>query len=111
MTMTEKIPGDGPEATLEALRARLDGIDGQLLDVVRQRLDCCGAIGHYKKRHAIPMMQPHRIGIVQLRAEDFAMKHGLSAKFFRTLYELIIEETCRLEDEIIAAPAGESGGL
>jgi chorismate mutase len=50
------------------------------------------------------MMQPHRIGIVQRRAEEFAAVNGLRAEFLRSVYELLIEEACRLEDEIIGTP-------
>lgn len=97
--------------TLETLRAELDGIDGRLLDAMRERLDCCCRIGHHKKLHAVPMMQPHRIGIVQRRAEEFAFAHDMSAEFLRAVYELIIEETCRLEDEIIAMPPAPPDAL
>lgn len=97
--------------TLDALRAELDGIDRQLLEAIRERLDCCCRIGHYKKLHAVPMLQPHRVGIVQRRAEEFAATHGLSAEFLRGLYKRIIEETCRLEDEIIASPPAPRGAL
>lgn len=90
---------------LQALRDELDGLDRTLLETLRQRLDCCCRIGLHKRDHAIPMMQPHRIGVVQERAAAFAAEHGISPAFLRALYELIITETCRLEDEIIGVPA------
>ena len=90
---------------LQALRDELDGLDRALLETLRQRLDCCCRIGLHKRDHAIPMMQPHRIGVVQERAAAFAAEHGMSPAFLRELYELIITETCRLEDEIIGVPA------
>ncbi|WP_445288170.1 chorismate mutase family protein [Variovorax atrisoli] len=89
---------------LQLLRDELDGLDRSLLHILRQRLDCCCRIGLHKREHAIPMMQPHRIGVVQERAAVFAAEHGMSPEFLRALYELIITETCRLEDEIIGAP-------
>ena len=89
---------------LEELRSELDSIDARLLQDVHARLACCVRIGRHKREHAIPMMQPHRIGFVQERARAFAAEHGLNAAFLRELYELVIAETCRLEDEIIAAP-------
>jgi chorismate mutase len=88
---------------LRSLRDELDGLDRTLLETVRRRLDCCCRIGLHKRDHAIPMMQPHRIGVVQERAAAFAAEHGVSPAFLRALYELIITETCRLEDEIIGA--------
>jgi chorismate mutase len=91
---------------LQTLRDELDVIDQRLLETLRERLACCGRIGYHKKLHGVPMMQPQRIGVVQRRAAAYATLHGLNAEFLRRLYELIIEETCRLEDEIIGSPTG-----
>ncbi|MDP9895016.1 chorismate mutase [Variovorax boronicumulans] len=93
------------QRTLQLLRDELDGLDAALLETLRRRLDCCCRIGLHKRDHAIPMMQPHRIGVVQARAAAFAAEHGMSAPFLRSLYELMITETCRLEDEIIGVPS------
>lgn len=93
--------GEDPQALLANLRDELDGVDVLLLETLRHRLDCCRRIGLLKKAHAIPMMQPQRIGVVQARAAAFARTHGVNAEFLRMLYELIIAETCRLEDEVI----------
>lgn len=97
--------GEDAQRILRSLRDELDGLDRTLLETVRRRLDCCCRIGRHKRDHAIPMMQPHRIGVVQERAAAFAAEHGVSPAFLRALYELIITETCRLEDEIIGAPS------
>lgn len=104
-TMSAENCHDKALQVLQSLRDELDGLDRTLLETLRQRLDCCCRIGLHKRDHAIPMMQPHRIGVVQERAAGFAAAHGMSPVFLRTLYELIITETCRLEDEIIGVPA------
>ncbi|SEM43468.1 chorismate mutase [Variovorax sp. YR750] len=96
---------DAAERILQSLRDELDSLDRTLLETLRQRLNCCCRIGLHKRDHAIPMMQPQRIGVVQARAAAFAAEHGMSPAFLHALYELIIAETCRLEDEIIGAPA------
>ncbi|MET3373323.1 chorismate mutase [Variovorax boronicumulans] len=96
---------ESAQRILQLLRDELDGLDRTLLETVRRRLDCCCRIGLHKRDHAIPMMQPHRIGVVQERAAAFAAEHGVSPVFLRALYELIITETCRLEDEIIGVPS------
>lgn len=90
---------------LEAMRGELDKIDVQLLEALRARLQICERIGHHKKAYGVAMMQPHRIGIVQARAAQFAAANGISAPFLRKLYEVIITETCRIEDAIIDAKA------
>lgn len=87
--------------TLEALRAKLDNIDQSLLDNLRARIECCIEIAEFKRQHAVPMMQPHRIGIVQQRAAAYGEKHSIDQSFLRRLYDVIIEETCRVEDLVI----------
>ena len=92
------------ERILQTLRDELDGLDRVLLETLRRRLDCCCRIGLHKRDHSIPMMQPHRIGVVQERAAAYAAEHDMNAVFLRSLYQLIIAETCRLEDDIIGVP-------
>ena len=93
---------DAATEELERLRAQLDALDQVLLDTVRDRIRCCVRIADVKRRHGVPMMQPHRIAIVQQRAASYAAKHGVDAAFLQRLYELIIDETCRVEDLVIA---------
>jgi chorismate mutase len=90
---------------LESLRAQLDALDQVLLDTVRDRIRCCVRIAEVKRRQGVPMMQPHRIEIVQQRAAAYAAEHGIDAKFLHCLYNLIIDETCRVEDQIIGHTA------
>ncbi|WP_190815096.1 chorismate mutase family protein [Saccharopolyspora pogona] len=94
-----------PETKLEALRAELDGIDLRLLDVLRERIELCVRIAEHKREHGVPMMQPHRIGVVQQRAADYGAEHGIDQAFLRALYDLVIGETCRVEDLVIGTPA------
>jgi 4-amino-4-deoxychorismate mutase len=88
---------------LEALRAELDRIDAEFLGALGARVDVCRSIAYYKREHGVPMMQPHRIGVVQQRAARFAEANGLDLTFMKQLYDLIISETCRIEDLIIDA--------
>jgi chorismate mutase-like protein len=96
---------DAAAADLERLRAQLDALDEVLLAAVRDRIRCCLRSADVKRRHDVPMMQPHRIAIVQQRAASFAAEHGIDATFLRRLYDLIIEETCRVEDAVNAEDA------
>ena len=94
-----------PDEILAALRSELDIIDVHLLETIHARLQCCERIGHHKKQYGVAMMQPQRIGVVQRRAAEFAAGHGVSGSFLRELYDLIIAETCRLEEQIIGSAA------
>jgi 4-amino-4-deoxychorismate mutase len=86
---------------LEQLRRKLGAIDELLLDQLRQRLECCAQIAQVKKTYGVPMMQPHRIGVAQDRAARYGRDHGINQEFLRKLYDVIIEETCRIEDRVI----------
>jgi len=88
---------------LETLRADLDRIDAELLAALGARVAVCRSIADYKREHAVPMMQPHRINVVQQRAARFAETNGLDLTFMKQWYDLIIGETCRIEDLIIDA--------
>ena len=91
---------------LEELRARLGAIDESLLDQLRRRIECCVQIAQVKKAHGVPMMQPHRIGVAQDRAAQYGHEHGISQDFLRGLYDLIIEETCRVEELVMREGSG-----
>jgi 4-amino-4-deoxychorismate mutase len=102
----QPMPGKPASVTgIEELRERLDRIDERFLEELRARIDVCVEIAHYKRDHSVPMMQPHRIGIVQERAARFGARHDISQEFLRRLYDLIIEETCRVEDLVIGGAA------
>ena len=96
--------GDDPTAReLQALRTELDGIDDRLLEDVRARIEVCTRIAELKRRHAIPVMQPRRVGAVHEHAHRFAVDHDLSTDFLHALYDLMISETCRVEDLIVGS--------
>jgi 4-amino-4-deoxychorismate mutase len=90
---------------LAAPRARLDAIDAVLLRAVRDRVRVCVEIADIKRREGVPMMQPQRIAHVHERAARYAARHGLDGEFLHRLYDLIVEETCRVEDRVIAEAA------
>jgi chorismate mutase-like protein len=70
-----------PAEGLAALCVQLDQIDERLLDTLRVRVQCCIHIAELKRQWSIPMMQPHRIGIVHERAATYASIHGMSPDF------------------------------
>jgi 4-amino-4-deoxychorismate mutase len=102
--MTEETITAPTPQELTDLRAELDRVDAELLARLAERIDCCVRIAQVKRLHGVPMMQPHRIGVVQERAAAFAALHGIDPDFMRRFYDLIIAETCRVEDLVIDAP-------
>ncbi len=82
-------------------RSQIDIIDELLIDLVSRRIAICKEVAHYKKGNAIPMMQAARVEAVLERAEMRASRCGLAPGLATELYKSIIQEACRLEDEII----------
>ncbi|MEE1815489.1 4-amino-4-deoxychorismate mutase CmlD [Streptomyces sp. NPDC004288] len=94
---------------LERLRAELDALDGTLLDTVRRRIGLGVRIARYKSRHDVPMMQPGRVGLVKDRAARYATDHGLDETFLVNLYDAIITEMCRVEDQVMRRESPTAG--
>ncbi|QIN84657.1 chorismate mutase family protein [Rubrobacter tropicus] len=103
--MTEEHKATG----LEELRAQLDEIDERMLRLVRERIQMIVRIAEHKREHGIPMMQPQRVESKHERAATFAAANGLDPSYLRRLYDLIIEESCRVEDEVIGARGDHHG--
>jgi 4-amino-4-deoxychorismate mutase len=94
-----------PETTgLEPFRARLDKLDEQIAGLLGERFTICREIALYKRAHEIPMMQPQRVTEVRARYLARGAEVGLPADFAEELFELLIDATCRMEDELIEAP-------
>ena len=83
-------------------RKELDDIDDNLMEILGRRFAVCREVARYKAEVNIPMMQPGRVAEVKRRAGERALSAGLSEEFGLKLYELIVSEACRVEDEIIA---------
>jgi chorismate mutase len=86
---------------LDNFRLQINRIDDELVDLLAQRLGICREVADFKKANNIPMMQPARVEIVKQRCAERGMGRGLAPDFVRGIYELVIGEACRIEDEII----------
>jgi 4-amino-4-deoxychorismate mutase len=89
---------------LEPFRRRLDRLDGEIAERLGERFAICREIAIYKREHDIPMMQPDRVAEVRARYLARGGEVQLPADFTAGLFELLIAATCRMEDELIAAP-------
>jgi chorismate mutase len=86
---------------LEGFRAEIDAVDCQIVEALAKRFEICQRVANFKKQHGIAMMQPERVEAVKQRRRELGMQYGLDGDFMVALYSVIIQETCRMEDEII----------
>lgn len=82
-------------------RMKIDECDHQLIALISKRIKICEEIGIYKKYHNISMIQPGRMNEVIERCIKLGKQHQLNSKFIEDLFQTIITETCRIENEII----------
>ena len=93
---------------LEPFRLRLDVLDDQIVRLLGERFEVCREVALHKREHEIPMMQPDRVIEVRRRYLDRGEAAGLPREFTEQLFEVLIGATCKLEDELMAAPPSDT---
>jgi chorismate mutase len=89
-------------AGLAPYRARLDEIDAQLVDLLGERFQICREVAVHKAENEVPMMQPGRVEIVRARYLQHGAEVDLPEDFTAAFFDLMIDATCRAEDELMA---------
>ena len=87
--------------SLERYRQEINVIDDGLIKLVGERLNICRDVARHKSANNVAMMQPGRVEEVKERCAERGLTYGLDSSFTKSLYDLIIAEACRIEDEII----------
>jgi chorismate mutase len=92
---------------LDPFRVRLDEIDDALAFLLGERFQICREVARYKSQHEIAMMQPGRVQQVRARYMERGAEAGVPPRFSVDLFELVIDATCKMEDELMGvAPEG-----
>lgn len=86
-----------PEEELADLRASIDRLDSEWLEIMARRMDISKRIGEYKKEGGVAIVQPARYADVVASRVEAAERLGLNADFVRTLLSAIHEESVRLQ--------------
>jgi chorismate mutase len=86
---------------LELLRAKIDGIDGKILEIMAERMDVVRAIGEYKKDNGMTVLQINRWSDIFDNRLQNGISMGLTEELIRQLYELIHLESIQLQEKII----------
>ena len=95
---------------LDSFRRRLDDLDDQIARLLGERFEVCREIAIFKLAHGVPMMQPGRVAEVRARYLARGREVELPADFTEELFGVLIAATCRMEDELMAAPAEAQPG-
>ena len=89
------------QSKLESLRAEIDKIDAELLNILSQRMKIIAEIGEYKKQNNITILQIKRWREMIHERLDTGMKTGLSREFLLNLLELVHNESIQTQIDIM----------
>lgn len=105
LSWRRKFPSDDPQAdekqVLDALRARIDVLDDDLVELLAQRMTLSDAIGAMKKRRGIGIVQAGRWQEICERLEKLAAEKGLDTGFIEEIYKAIHQESIKRQEKII----------
>ena len=68
---------DGAEDPLAELRAQIDEVDTQLVELLARRLQLVGEVGEVKGRHGLPIYAPEREGAMIAAKRALAAEHDV----------------------------------
>ena len=86
---------------LDVLRNRIDALDSELLETLSARVDIVKKIGQYKKDHNVTALQINRWTKLMEERVHIGQKLELNEKFVKTLFQLIHEDSVRMQTEIM----------
>jgi len=89
------------ENMLEKLRGRIDVIDHQIIDAMARRMDVVHRIGEYKRDNDVTILQLERWAQILKDRIPAGRMQGLDEEFVRRLYNLIHNESIRLQTRIL----------
>ncbi|MBP5333306.1 MAG: bifunctional 3-deoxy-7-phosphoheptulonate synthase/chorismate mutase type II [Bacteroidales bacterium] len=82
---------------IEALRARIDVIDDDLLKLLDQRMNVSRRIGEYKREHNVAILQAGRWESLLASMEERAEALGISREAIRAIMTAIHDESVRVQ--------------
>ena len=95
--------------SMDKLRARIDELDRQLVELLNERANCAVEIGHLKRQIGMAIYQPEREAEVIRNVRERSAQSGgpLSPDAIARLFERIIDEGRRLE-RVVTGDAGST---
>jgi chorismate mutase len=89
------------ENQLELLRSRIDALDSELLEVLSSRMEISREIGRYKKENNVTALQISRWTELMNNRIKLGEKMNLNKTFVQILFQLIHEDSVRMQTEIM----------
>ncbi len=87
--------------SLAALRAQIDMLDNELLELLAKRMRVSREIGQYKKEHSMPILQTQRYDEILDKRANQAIELGMGGEFMRQVLQAIHEESVHQQMDVI----------
>lgn len=84
---------------LSDIRAQIDAVDDQLLELFLQRMALAEEVGRYKKEHGLPILNSQR---EQAILDQVTARAGAHAPYARRLFSTLFELARDRQAEILA---------
>lgn len=88
-------------AALEKLRAQIDHLDDELMQILSQRMKVAEKIGTYKKENNITVLQTNRWNEILERATAKGEKLGLSSDFITRYFDAVHLESINHQTKVL----------
>ena len=89
------------ENKLDVLRNRIDAIDAEMLEILASRIAIVKQIGKYKKENNVTALQINRWTHLMESRVDMGKKFDINETFVKILFQLIHEDSVRMQTEIM----------
>lgn len=89
-SLTIKIPGHD-SYSLQTLRAEIDSLDTQIVELLAKRIEVCQEIGEYKVRENMPIVSRERYALLLEHILQQGQCLNLDGNFLRKMFSLIHE--------------------
>jgi chorismate mutase len=86
---------------INQLREKLDEIDIEILELLRERIDIVKRIGLIKKRLNLPIIDENREEEVYENAAKFALKHDLDNIQIKSIFREIVSLSKKVQNELL----------
>lgn len=86
---------------INILRKEIDEIDNKLIELLSERINVSTKIAQIKKESNISVLQVNRWKKLLSDRIEYSNTKGVSEEFIKEIFELIHEESVRVQDEII----------
>lgn len=94
-------PSEEFKNQLDFLRSRIDAIDTELLETLSSRMEIVKQIGQYKKDNNVMALQMNRWAELMEKRVALGEKLNLNKTFTKILFQLIHEDSVRMQTEIM----------